>query len=91
MVEEDEERAFRKKFGKDEDDDVIDIYSGERHDVVKVKHRKFLADDEGNLSVRPATFLVVLFIIVLAVGGVYFFRDALRPSFESAGINWLPR
>lgn len=90
LIEEDEEKAFRKKFGKDEDDSFIDIYSGERHGAVKVTHSK-LEDDDANKSSRAGKGLIIL-IIVLAIsaGAIYALREPLRPHFQKMGIQ-LPK
>ena len=90
MIQEDEEKAFRKKFNKDEDDSYVDIYSSERHGAVKVSHSK-LPEDEEEKSSKLGKFLIVL-IILLAVsaGAIFVFREALRPHFEELGIQ-LPK
>lgn len=90
MVQEDEEKAFRKKFGKDEEDGYVDIYSGDRHGAVKVTHSK-LEDDDAKQSGKAGKGLVILILILaLSAGGIYAFRDALRPTFKDLGIQ-LPK
>ncbi|MDF1661796.1 MAG: hypothetical protein P1V97_08480 [Planctomycetota bacterium] len=90
MVQEDEEKAFRKKFGKDEEDSYVDIYSGARHGAVKVTHSK-LEDDEAKQSGKAGKgLIVVILLLALCAGGIYAFRDALRPTFDELGIQ-LPK
>lgn len=91
LIEEEEEKDFRKRFGRSAEEEVVDIYSRERHAAVVVK------DDENGdgeqRQVGSAGFIVVVSIILaIAFSGaiVFMFRNELREPLGKIGIT-LPR
>lgn len=91
LIEEEEEKDFRKRFNRAADEDVVDIYSAERHAAVTVKDSDL--DDDSQRQVGSRGFLVVVAIILLfAFSGaiIFMFRDQLRKPLAKVGIT-LPR
>lgn len=85
IIQEDEEKDLRKLFNKNADDDVVDLY--ERHAAVTVKPNA--DEEEAAKNKSKAGLLLVLFILILGLllGGVFVFREPLKPHLQKLGIN----
>lgn len=84
ILQEDEEKDFRRRFGKKSDDEVVNIY--EKHSAVTIS-----SNTEEEVAKRKGGALVWLFIILAllgaAAGAVYAFRAELKPFLSDYGLE----
>ena len=87
ILQEDEEKDFRRRFGRKSDDEVVNIY--EKHSAVTIS-----SNTEEEVAKRKGGVLIWIFVILVllgaAAGGVYMFRAELEPYLSEYGIE-LPK